>query len=57
MSHDPIVDEIHRIRKQIMDECGNDPRQYFARLKAAEAKHENRLVSRLPPKQGTRSRP
>ena len=53
MSRDPIVEELHEIRRKIMEECGNDPRQYFARLKAAEANDRDRLVAdalmRLPP--------
>jgi hypothetical protein len=48
MSRDPIVDEIHEIRKRIMEECGNDPRRYFERLKAAEAKDKDRLVTKPP---------
>jgi hypothetical protein len=27
-----------------MEECGNDPRRYFARLKAAEARDRGRLA-------------
>ena len=48
MSRDPIVEELHEIRRKIMEECGNDPRQYFARLKAAEAKDKDRLVAKPP---------
>ena len=48
MSRDPIVEEIHQIRRRIMEECGNDPQRYFARLKAAEAKDKDRLVSQPP---------
>lgn len=47
MTRDPIVEEIHEIRRKIMKECGNDPRRYFARLKAAEAKDRDRLVSKI----------
>jgi hypothetical protein len=46
VSRDPIVEEIHEIRRKIMEECGNDPRRYFARLRAAEAKDKDRLVSK-----------
>ena len=48
MSRDPIVEEIHEIRRKIMEECGNDPRRYFARLKAAEEKDKDRLVAKPP---------
>jgi len=44
MSRDPIVEEIHEIRKKIMEECGNDPQRYFARLKAAEDREKVRPV-------------
>ncbi len=44
MTRDPIVEEIHEIRRKIMEECGNDPRRYFARLKAAEAGDRDRLA-------------
>jgi len=44
MSRDPIVEEIHQARKQIMAECGNDPQKYFARLKALGNAHRDRLV-------------
>lgn len=45
MTRDPIVEEIHRAREKIWKECGEDPRKFFARLKAAEAKHKDRIVS------------
>jgi hypothetical protein len=45
MTHDPIVEEIHRAREKIWKECGEDPKKFFKRLKAAEAKHMDRLVS------------
>lgn len=48
MTRDPIVDEIHQTRRKIMEECGNDPRRYFARLKARERADRDRLV--YPPK-------
>lgn len=48
MTRDPIVEEIHEIRRKIMEECGNDPRRYFARLKAAEAKDRGSLASKPP---------
>ena len=48
MTRDPIVEEIHRAREKIWKECGEDPKKFFERLKAAEAKHRNRIV--WPPK-------
>jgi len=45
MTRDPIVEEIHRAREKIWKECGEDAKKFFERLKAAEAKHKDRLVS------------
>jgi len=45
MTRDPIVKEIHRAREKIWKECGEDPKRFFERLKAAEAKHKDRLVA------------
>ncbi len=45
MTRDPIVDEIHRSREKIWKECGEDAKKLFDRLRAAEAKHKDRLVS------------
>jgi len=45
MTEDPIVREIHRTRKRLMDECGGDLEKLCERLKAAEATHPERLVS------------
>jgi len=45
MKRDPIVEEIHRAREKIWKECGEDPKKFFERLKAAEARHRNRVVS------------
>jgi hypothetical protein len=45
MTRDPIVEGIHRAREKIWKECGGDPKRFFERLKAAEAKHKDRIVS------------
>jgi hypothetical protein len=42
---DPIVEEVRETRRRIFAECGNDLKRYIERLKAAEANHQNRLVS------------
>ena len=44
MPKDPIVEEIHAIRAQIARECHDDLRQVFARLRAGERTHRDRLV-------------
>jgi len=44
MTHDPLVEEIHRIRKKMWDECGGDYDKLVARWMAAQAKHKDRVV-------------
>ena len=43
---DPIVDEVHRIREEMLAECGGDVHELFARLKVDEQQHPNRLVNK-----------
>ena len=43
MNHDPIVEEIHRTRQKILDECNGDLDQLLDRLKSAEVQ-DGRLV-------------
>jgi hypothetical protein len=45
MKDDPIITEIHKIRKEILNECNNDIEKYLERLKIAELKDKDRLVS------------
>ncbi len=45
MTRDPIVREVHRIRTELLDECGGDLGKLCQRLKAAETAHPERLVS------------
>ena len=56
MARDPIVEEIHRIRKKMLDECGGDFDKLFDRLKSAEAKRKGRLASK-PARPGKRRTP
>ena len=44
MWKDPIVEEIHSIRKQIAEECNYDLEQIVARLREKEAKHKEKLI-------------
>lgn len=46
MNRDPIVEEIHDIREQLLQDCGGDINQLMARLKAEEAQDTARLVTR-----------
>lgn len=43
--HDPIVEEIHKIREKILEECDGDLDKYFDRLKAGNAKYGDRLIT------------
>jgi hypothetical protein len=45
MMKDPIVEEVREVRRRIFEECGNDLKRLFERLKAAEADHKDRLVT------------
>lgn len=46
MNRDPIVEEIHDIREQLLQDCRGDINQLMARLKAEEAQDTARLVTR-----------
>jgi hypothetical protein len=45
MIEDPIVKEIHETRRRILEECDGDLERLIARLKAAEQKDKDRLVT------------
>ena len=42
---DPIVQEIHQTRRRILQQCNGDLERFIARLKAAESKDKDRLVT------------
>ncbi len=46
MKPDPIVEEIHEIRRKMLEECGGDMDELFERIQAAETRHPDRLVTR-----------
>lgn len=48
MINDPLVEEIHRIREKLLDECGGDLEKLMDRLKAREAEDRSRMVSDIP---------
>jgi len=48
MINDPLVEEIHRIREKLLDECGGDLEKLMDRLKAREAEDCSRMVSDIP---------
>jgi hypothetical protein len=45
MTSDPIVDEIHKVRERLLEECGGDIKVYLRRLKEREQEDRHRLVS------------
>ena len=50
MVSDPIVDEVHRIREKLLEECGGDLDKYIERLREREKKHPERLAPLAPGK-------
>lgn len=46
MNHDPIVEEVHRIREQMWDECGGNLDRLIEFLRAGEAQHRDRIISK-----------
>jgi hypothetical protein len=45
MLNDPIVDEVHRIREKLLEECGGDIDKLFDRIVAFGAKFPNQVHS------------
>lgn len=45
MQHDPIVEEVHRIREQMWDDAGGSLDRLIASLRATESQHRQRLLS------------
>ena len=48
MARDPIVEEIHGIRRKMLEECGGDFDKLFDRLMAAQKRRKGRLVAKPP---------
>ncbi len=46
MLKDPIVDEIHKIREDLLKEFDGDMKKYVHYIREQEDKHPERLVSR-----------
>ncbi len=44
MAKDPIVEEIHEIRRKMLAECGGDFDKLFERLMAAQKRRKGRLA-------------
>ena len=45
MNADPIVEEIHEIRRRMLEECGGDLERLMDRLRQAEVQDKDRLVT------------
>ncbi len=45
MRNDPIVEEVHRIREKMWDDCGGDLEHLIASFRSSEAEHPERVVS------------
>lgn len=48
MMQDPIIKEIHDIRKAIETDCRNDSQKYFEHLRDLQEQFRTRLVCREP---------
>jgi hypothetical protein len=47
MKDDPIVDEVHRVRRQLLEEVGGDLKKLMARWKAMEREDQDRVVTSI----------
>jgi len=45
MKNDPIVDEIHKVRAQMLDACNGDLDKLMDQYKTAEDSDKDRLIS------------
>ena len=46
MNHDPIAEEIHRVRDRMLAECGGDFQKYMDRIREAQVQDRDRLVTK-----------
>lgn len=44
---DPFVEEVHRVRERLLQECGGDLEQLMDRLKAREEEDRSRVTSEV----------
>ena len=42
---DPIVEEVHRARRELWDDCNGDLQKMLEKLKAIESEEKHRVVS------------
>ncbi len=58
MINDPIVEEVHKVRRELFEKCDNDLSKFFEFIRQSQAKHGDRLITSLKnKKQGDQSRP
>ncbi len=48
MWQDPIVEETREVRRQIVEECGDDIHTFFEYLRAREQRHVEEVVTLDP---------
>jgi len=48
MKTDPIVEQVHQVRRQIDDENRQDPELFYQHLKKIQERLSDRLVCRQP---------
>jgi len=48
MIRDPFVEEVHQVRRKLLEECGGDIDKYLDRLKALAATPPERAVTSPP---------
>ncbi|MFL6259944.1 MAG: hypothetical protein ACJ76Y_09555 [Thermoanaerobaculia bacterium] len=44
---DPFVDEVHKVRERLLQECGGDLERLMDRLKAREKEDQSRVISEI----------
>lgn len=47
MKEDPLVEEIHEVRRKLLDDCGGDLERLMDRLQSRERQDPERVVSDL----------
>jgi len=47
MINDPIVEEVHKLRDQLFEACGNDLGRFFEFIRKSQAQHGDRLITSL----------
>jgi hypothetical protein len=44
---DPFVEEVHKVRERLLQECGGDLERLMDRLKAREEEDRSRVISEI----------